>query len=374
VFGIDIRVHVSIVIIFALITASLGSGVLPQWHPGWTMIEYWGGAIVATFLFFASLLIHELAHCMTAKSRGVGVKSITLFLLGGLAQMEREPPTPKDEFLIAGAGPLASLMLAMAFAVLAALLIPAAAWSDPQAPDSLDMSALTLPATVALWLASVNFMLAVFNMLPGFPLDGGRLFRAAMWWRTGDIVVATKQAAKVGRFIGLAIMALGTIMAVRGNVANGLWLVLIGWFLHRLAEASASHLMMERALAGFDVRGLMRTRFERVPDTLSVQEFVDDYLLRSSQVLWPVSHAGVDVGFLSATDLSSFAADHRVDAVSVRDCMHALTPKTCLSPNEDARRAFRFLADRTSPAPVLDNGHIVGIIHHADILRWLSFH
>ena len=207
VFGIDVRMHASFLVAFALVLFALGSGVLPA---DWSPVERWVTALVTAVLFSASLLAHELSHARVAIAYGVEVPRITLFIFGGMAELSREPPTPKIEFLVAAAGPLMSFLLAVLFLVIGGMFLPAD-W-DLAEPQAL-ITELSPPAFAALQLAGVNFVLAVFNLIPGFPLDGGRLFRALLWWRTGDLVRATEHAAAVGKGVGWVFVGIGAYRA-----------------------------------------------------------------------------------------------------------------------------------------------------------------
>lgn len=369
VFGIQIRLHFSVLLIFALIVASLGRGVLPVWHPEWTDATRWSAALAAGVLFFVSLLIHELSHALTARARGISTRAITLFLFGGVAEIEKDADRPADEFFIAIAGPLASLALAVLFFFLTILLAPQAF----EASDVVEISVMSLPATVMFWLSAVNFMLALFNMVPGFPLDGGRVFRALLWWRSGDMVHATRQAAKGGSYFGWMLVAWGAWNVFSGDTVGGLWLVFIGWFLHRLAHASAAQIIMQRALRGMDIGSVMRTRFEHIPAETNLDAFIADYLLRSSQVLWPVSRHGRDIGYITSSALLS-PPDRHTHGLTVEDCMEPLDLSRCLAPETAAKDAFTMLAERTTPVAVIDGDQVVGIVHQSDLLRWLSLH
>lgn len=369
VFGIRIGLHISVLIIFALIVSSLGGGMFPQWHPDWSPTVRWLSALVAAVLFLGSLLAHELSHALTARRLGIGIRGITLFLFGGIAEMEREAENPRDEFLIAGAGPLASFVLAALFSLLTGWLQPDITFSGQPA----DFSALGVPATITLWLSMVNFMLAAFNLIPGFPLDGGRLFRALLWWKTGDVVQATRQAASLGRFAGWALIFWGVWRATQGDTANGLWLVFIGWFLQRLAVMSAAQILMDHSLKGFSVDAVMRTRFEHVPASMPLATFIDDYLLRSSQLVWPVTEAGRDLGIMTIERLHALPAAGR-EGRTVGDVMQPIDEVTTVTAGTPAPDALRHLADNAAPVPVLRDGSIVGLIHHADVLKWLALH
>ena len=372
VFGIEIRVHVSVLVIFALIVSSLAVNLFPQWHPEWSPAVNWSAALSAGLLFFVSLLIHELSHSVVARRCGIEIAAITLFLFGGVAEMKGEPESPKDEFLIAGAGPLASLVLALLFAVAASLTV-----SDPAlllGDEELQMAKLGVATTICVWLSTINMMLAIFNLLPGFPMDGGRLFRAALWWRTGDLMRATEMAARVGSGFGWLFIGLGALQVFGGNLVNGLWMILIGWFIRRLALASVATLMLDQALRGFDVRAVMRTRFETVPADITTRRFIEDYLLRSTQQLWPVVDNGQDIGYVSAHSFN--LQDTRLEQAtqSINTHLQRLDAAHSIDPDMSAKAAFECLANHPWPLPVVEQGRIIGIIHQADILRWFSFH
>ena len=371
--GITIRVHVSVLIIFALIVSSLGGGLFPIWHPEWPTVVTWSAALSAGILFFISLLVHEMSHSVTARHRGIEISGITLFLFGGMAQMRGEPQTPKDEFLIAGAGPLASLVLGVLFGLAAGILIPAGA-SLVDSAGELDFSQIDAPATICLWLSTVNFMLAAFNLLPGFPMDGGRLFRAALWWRSGDFMSATRTAAQVGGGVGWAFIILGLAQLISGQALNGFWMMLIGWFIRRLAQTSVASLMLEHALKGLDVAAMMRTHFEKIPPHLSLADFRDEFLLRSNQQIWPVTTPESDVGYVSleALQLSDANPDLNVDTVG--NHLLPLDHTQTIRPQTSAKEALEQLTQRTWPVPVVEGNRVIGIIHHADILRWFAVH
>lgn len=367
--GIEVRLHASLAIVFALIVIALGNGVLPDWHPDWSPWQLWSTALSTGVLFFCSVLAHELSHALVAQAHGLAVPRITLFLFGGVAEMEAEPESPRVEFLVAAAGPAMSIALSLGFLLIFTQLAPAGSY-DPEQAEAL--ASLSAPATAAFWLASVNLILGVFNLIPGFPLDGGRLFRAFLWWRTGDQVAATRRAADIGRFFGWSLLALGLWRLFQGDVVGGVWLALIGWFLSRLAVASVQQLLIDRKLAGTRVRDLMRTRFQSVDHLLPIQRFVDDYLLRSAQVLWPVTRGNRDVGVLSLADISALGSP---GALTVGDAMQPLSATAHLSPGLDGRDALKQLAQSSdTPLPVIDGDRVVGLVHQADILRWLALH
>lgn len=372
VLGIDVRVHVSVLVIFALIVSSLAANLFPQWHPEWSTSLNWAAALSAGVLFFVSLLIHELSHSVVARRCGIEISAITLFLFGGVAEMKGEPESPRDEFLIAGAGPLASLFLAILFAVLASITV-----SDPSLllqEEELALSKLGVITTICVWLSTINLMLAVFNLLPGFPMDGGRLFRAALWWRTGDLMRATEMAARVGSGFGWVFIGLGAMQVFGGNLVNGLWMILIGWFIRRLALASVASMMLDQALRGFDVRAIMRTRFDTVRADISARRFIEDYLLRSTQQLWPVVDAGENIGFVTAQSFNLQDGSLEDATHSINQHLQPLDDTHSINPDMSAKMAFEKLSNHPSPLPVVEQGRVIGIIHQSDILRWFSFH
>lgn len=224
IFGIRVRVDPSWLVIFFLILWTFAFGVFPRRHPDLSMAAHVAMGVAGTALFFGSILVHELAHSLVSKARGIPVPAITLFIFGGMSHTEREAETPFDEFLIAVVGPLSSFLLAGAFWGVAAL--------GGQTGGAGAVSG------VAGYLAAVNLVLAIFNLVPGFPLDGGRIFRAAAWKWTGDMTRATRMAATGGRIVGFLLIGLGILEIVLGALAGGLWLIFIGWFLRQAAEAS----------------------------------------------------------------------------------------------------------------------------------------
>jgi Zn-dependent protease/CBS domain-containing protein len=371
-FGIEIRLDWSVLIIFALIVYSLGAGLFPQWHPDWTPATTWITALSAGVIFFGSLLAHELAHSLMAQRFGIRVPRITLFLFGGMAEIEAEAKTPKEEFAIAIVGPLMSAVLGVLFLAGASTAIGDQGLSrlgdDPLAV----MSQLSPATTAAVWLGSVNIILAIFNMVPGFPLDGGRVFRAAVWWMTGDPVKATRLASNAGRAFGWLLMGYGfwNILAL-GNL-GGLWLILIGWFLTHVARASYTQMMTERSLRSVRVQDVMRTRFDTVPAGISLEEFIEDYLLRSSQHLWPVMDADRFIGTISFSDVAQIAPEERRQR-RVRELLTPLDARPSLGADELAATVLRRLPG-DEPVAVVTNGRVVGLVRSGDILRWTAVH
>ena len=373
IFGIEVRLDVSVLVIFGLIVYSLGAAVFPGWHPDWSASLTWTTALATGVLFFASLLAHELSHSVVAQAHGIRVPRITLFLFGGMAEMEREPQSPKVEFLTAIAGPAMSLLLGVVFANLATWMAGPGFLERIGQGEEAALAGLSPLATAFVWLGAVNLVLAVFNLIPGFPLDGGRVFRAIMWWVTGDQVKATKWASNLGRYFGWTLMALGAWTLVQGGL-QGLWLILIGWFLTHLARASYTQLLTQRALGGLHVEDLMRTRFDQVDRGIAVADFIDDYLLRSAQMLWPVVHNDRPVGTIALSDVVNIEEPERRRR-RVDEVMRPLAPTHVVDPDLTGRRVLELLAGAgEEPLPVIRDGRVVGLIHRSDILKWLALH
>jgi Zn-dependent protease len=230
----------SLLIIFALIAVNLGTGEFPRWHPGWSQTLVWALALAAAAAFLISVLVHELAHALVARARGMRVPRITLLMFGGLTEMEGEPDSPASELLIAGVGPLVSLAIGIAsIMAVQGLIEPGFIDRDDLAARAKELVAQLGPAaTLLLWLGPVNLMLGLFNLVPGFPLDGGRLLRAALWWSTSDLTKATRWAAAAGKLVAYGLIVFGVISMFGGGFVQGLWLVFIGWFLSNAAHAS----------------------------------------------------------------------------------------------------------------------------------------
>jgi Zn-dependent protease/predicted transcriptional regulator len=374
IFGIEIRLDVSVLIIFSLIVFSLGAGLFPQWHPDWTPGMYWVTAIGAAIMFFASLLAHELSHSLVAQRFGIRVPRITLFLFGGVAEIESEAETPQAEFTIAIAGPLMSLALGVLFSTLASFSMDEATRAllleDPQAA----IASLSPAVTACLWLGSVNVVLAIFNMIPGFPLDGGRVFRAVIWRVTGDHLLASRISSTTGRWFGWFIMGLGLWNLLAFKNLGGLWLILIGWFLSHLASASYSQLLTQRSLRALKVGDVMRTRFETVPAQASVEDFIENYLLRSNQLLWPVMDDDRLLGLVSFSDVAAIPVAER-SGRRVAQVMAELSRAPVLDVNAQASVALNaLLAAGDVPVAVVQNGKVVGLVRGSDVLRWISLH
>jgi Zn-dependent protease len=355
--GIRVRLDPSWFLIFLLILVSLSLGYFPRAHPEATAAEYWTVGAVATLLFFLSILVHELAHALVAQRAGIRVPAITLFLFGGVSHMEEEATTPRTDFRVAAVGPLASFALAGLF------------WAGHRA---LPAGVPPLASSVVLYLAWINAALGVFNLLPGLPLDGGRLLRAAAWWKTGSLRRATRLAADAGKGLAIGIVLLGAFQLFSGALLGGVWLILIGMFMRSLAEASYQNLVLVQALEDVRVADVAVEDPVTVPRQLSLRALVDDYLLQRGFHAYPVLDGDRPVGLISLEDLRGVPVEKR-ESTTVGERMRPLDDALRVEPDLPLREALR----RLGAAPggrllVLRGGELRGLLTKSALLRFVQ--
>ncbi len=357
VLGFEISIDFSWFIIFFLVLWSLGNYVFPTTVPGLDGSTYVVMGLAGSVLFFASLLAHELAHSVVARRKGIEVEGITLFIFGGVARTKSEAKRPGDEFLIAGAGPLASV-------VIAALL-----WGLSLLTTSIGLGA-GLAAVLAI-IAWFNLLLAVFNVLPGFPLDGGRMLRAALWRWTGSLKKATRVATTLGRWLGYALVGLGIWQAFNGLLVNGLWLILIGWFLRNAAVASYQQQVVSDMLSGVLAAHTMTPSPETVGPDLTVDRLFEHFL-HSRFVAFPVVEGGEPLGLVALHQVRTTPRE-QWSGLTVRDVMVPLSNDITVTPDENMITVMERL--RASPVRrvlVMDGGRLAGIISAHDVTHWLA--
>ncbi|MER7839129.1 site-2 protease family protein [Streptomyces sp. NPDC096040] len=358
--GVRIGIHWSVLLIFGIIAFGLAQGRLPHEYPGHAPVVYWAAGLGAAVVFFASLLAHELAHAVVARRNGVVVDDIVLWLLGGVARLKSEASSPGAELRIAGVGPLVSLLLGGLFLLGTWLLAL--------------VSAPGLLVEVVAWLAGINLLLAVFNALPAAPLDGGRLLRAFLWWRTGDRLRATAGATAAGRVLGWLFIGLGLVVFMRGGGFGGLWLALIGWFLIVAATAEGRQAQLRGVLASVPVRDAMTRDPLTVPAVLTVADLLADPLYRYRHSAFPVTDQdGAPVGLVTLDSVRQVTPETS-GTVTVGEVMVPLSRTTVTSPDD----SLADLLPRMEPGAehrvlVMDEGRLVGILSLSDISRTVTW-
>jgi Zn-dependent protease/predicted transcriptional regulator len=353
--GIEVRVDSSWVVIALLITYSmyLRFSTLYRELSGVGAV---GLGILATVLFFGSVLVHELAHALVAQARGIRVQDITLFLFGGATRARVESRGPGDEFLIALVGPLTSGILAALFGIIAGL-----------GGDSLSRP---LAGTFA-YLAWTNLLLAGFNLVPGFPLDGGRLLRSAIWKATGSLSRATRIASVSGQAVGWLLVAGGVAFLLAGDLAGGIWFAFIGWFLVQAARSSYQELQLQQLLRRVEAEDVMAGDLLRIPPELSLQDAVDDYFMRYDHSAFPVEEQGRTIGLLTLRGVRRVPRE-QWPTRRVRDHMVPLGDQVVVAPNARMDDVLGKLQDgEAGRVLVVQDGEVVGIITPSDLTRWL---
>jgi Zn-dependent protease/CBS domain-containing protein len=351
--GIEVRLNWSLIAVFALIAWSLTDGVFPAQNPGLSHGTYVAMGVVAAFLFLVSILLHELGHSLVARREGIGVDSITLWAFGGVSQFKGRYKTPGDEFRVAFTGPFVSIVLGVLFVLIALADVP----------SSVD--------GVAAWLGYINLILAVFNLVPAAPLDGGRVLHSALWRAKGDYVWATRIASEIGQGFGYLLIALGLVMFIFQGSFSGAWLAFVGWFLLQGAKAEARYAATEQALGGVRVRDLMVRNPATVDADSTIGQFMDEVAWSHRFTTYPVLERGEPVGLLA---FASVAAVPRSDwdTRRVRDTMIPLGQVPLLTEDELAVDALAELSSGANRGLVVDDGHLAGLLSITDLARALE--
>ncbi len=377
--GIDIDIDWSLLIIFTLITMILATGVFPAWHPDWSAALNWGTAVAAAILFFVSVLIHEMSHAIVGRANGIDVRHITLFVFGGMAHMENEPPSWRSEFIMTIVGPITSLVLGLIFLWIGGV-IAGPLLVDPDNPGDV-FARLGPVATLLFWLGPVNIILGLFNLVPGFPLDGGRVLRAVIWGITGNLHLATRWASRSGQAFAWLLMATGLAMILGiqvpifgGGLINGLWLAFIGWFLNNAAIMGYHQLTLRDALEGVPVSRLMQTRITRLEPDISIARVIEEHVMESGQRTFPVEEQDRLIGMISLSDLQNVPVNER-ERVRVREVMTPADKLVMVTPGTDSMEALSVIGNRDlNQLPVVENGRFIGLVRREDILKWLSLY
>lgn len=376
--GIDVHLDWSLAIVFLLITFSLGLHLFPIWQPDWSapFSLFMGGAAAVLFLF--SVLVHEFSHALVGRRYGMTVRRITLFVFGGMAHLESEPPHWRAEFWMSIVGPITSLIIGVVCLTFAGM------WTPPQAAtmDPRQAMALMNPvATLLFWVGAVNVLLAVFNMVPGFPLDGGRVLRALLWGISGDFTRATRWATLGGQALAGLLIAAGVAMMLGIHVPPfgsglipGLWLAFIGWFLNNAAVAGYRQTRMRQVLGSVPVARLYRQQITRVPATSTLRELVNMHVLApGDQRAWPVERNERLVGLITLKDIRSVATD-RLNTTKVEQVMTPWDNVRTVSPDDSAASAMdQLVSGGFNQLPVMDRGELAGLLRREDLMRWIAW-
>ncbi len=357
--GIDIMVHWSWFAIFILLTWWLSEGFFQEVYDGWSKQEAWTASVITVLLFFSSILLHELSHSLVARRLGLPVNSITLFIFGGVSALGEEPSSAKQEFRVAIVGPLTSFALAAVFGALSGVALLTDRENTP-------------PAAIVEYLAFINVSVGIFNMMPGFPLDGGRVLRATLWAKSGDMLKATRWAANSGSFISFGLIAIGVLSILAGSFIGGVWFVVIGWFLRNASESSYQQLVFRQTLTGIKVREVVNTSYASAPPDISLSKLVQDYIFGFSQRCVPIVVADDLLGLMTMSDLKRV----RPEEWPTTSVFKAMTPREKLhvvSPDDDLTRALEIMAaNDVHQLPVLDRRTFLGFVTRADVLRLIQ--
>jgi len=357
--GIEIGLHYSWFIIAALIVFSLGEH-LRQVNRNWSPVEVWITVLFTAVLFFVTLLLHELAHSLVAQARGLKVKAITLFALGGVSQIEDDASDAKTEFWVAIAGPIASLIIGFGCIAIAAGF----GWRPSAAPH-------TAVTAVMLWLGYINLGLGLFNLIPGFPLDGGRVLRAIVWAVTKNADRSTRIAARVGQVVAFLFILYGLWSFFGGAGFNGLWTAFIGWFLMDAAQTSYAQVDVAAAFRGMRVSEVMSRDCAIVNRGMSLQEFVDTYVLRTGERCFAVADGGRLVGLITLRDVGAVPRD-RWESTTVREAMRPLKELHIITPDTQVLDALKLMAGNDiNQLPVVANGALQGILSRSHLVQLL---
>lgn len=356
--GFDVHVDLSWFIVLILITWSLAVGFFPFHLPGQSPATYWTMGLIGALGLFASIILHELAHSVVARRFGVPMNGITLFIFGGVAEMSEEPPSPKAEFNLAIAGPLASVAIG---AICYALAQAGFAWGWPGSVNG-----------VLYYLGLINGILVLFNMVPAFPLDGGRVLRSILWRWRNNLKWATRVTSYIGSGFGLFLILLGVVTFISGNIIGGMWSFLIGMFLRNAAQMSYQQVLIRRALEGEPVHRFMQPNVATVPADASLRELVEDYIYRLHFKMLPVVDNGQLQGCITTRDVRAVPRE-QWDTHRVEEYMAPCSADNTISPEADATQALTKMSQQgISRLMVVDQGRLVGILSLRDLMKFIA--
>jgi Zn-dependent protease/predicted transcriptional regulator len=356
--GFEVRIDLSWIIIAALVTWSLAAGLFPYLYPDLTRETYWLMGVVGALGLFVSIVAHEFCHSLVARRFGMPMKGITLFIFGGVAEMGDEPPTARAEFMMAIVGPLSSMAIGAVF-YLIYRFGESAGWNTPV-------------NGVIYYIAYINGILAVFNLLPAFPLDGGRVLRSILWGLKDNLRWATRISSAIGAAFGIGLIVLGVFQFISGNVIGGVWMFLIGLFLKSAAQMSYQQLLVRKALEGESVRRFMNTHPVTVQDSTTIEELVEDYIYKYHYKMFPVMSGDHLVGCITTRQVKEIPRQ-AWSRETIREVASPCSAENTISPQTDAIKALAMMNQGgISRLLVVENGHLVGLVTLKDLLDFFS--
>jgi Zn-dependent protease len=358
-FGIQLRLHYSWFFIFVLVTFALAGVYFPDTYPAWSLSARIAAGLITSVLFFASVLVHELMHSIVSQRQGVPVQSITLFFLGGVSQITSEPKQPADEFRMAIVGPLTSLVIGGIFLGIYFQL------------RNVDTFAAQFVTGIVQWLGIINLFLGVFNLIPGFPLDGGRVLRSLIWWRSRNLTRATRIASNVGRAVGFIFIFAGIYFIFTGNWLNGIWLALIGWFLESAAVGSYRQLLMQEMLKGHVASEVMSGDCAVVPPDMTIDHLVNGNILTSGRRCFPVGSGSEIMGLMTLHNVKEVPREQWTTE-TVKEAMTPFDKLKWVRPDEELSSVLRILTENNiNQVPVVQDNKIIGMVSRESLLNFV---
>ncbi len=357
-FGFEVKIDISWLVIALLITWTLAKGSFPHYYQGFQNSTYWIMGILGALGLFIAIIFHELSHSLVARKFGLSMKGITLFIFGGVAEMTEEPPSPRAEFFMAIAGPISSIILGLGLFGIR-FLGEGIGWSKPV-------------LGVISYLAFINLILAGFNLLPAFPLDGGRMLRSILWGMKDNLRWATRIASSIGSAFGIALILFGALSVFMGNLIGGIWWVLIGMFMRGASQMSYQQLIVRRSLEGEKVRRFMVSDPVTVSPSISVEDLVEDYIYKYHFKMFPVVEDGKLLGCVTLNQVKEIPREERYKH-TIRDLAKSCTKENTVGPDEDAMKALAIMnRAKSSRIMVVEGDRLLGVIALKDMLEFLS--
>lgn len=357
-FGFEVKIDISWLVIALLITWTLAKGSFPHYYQGFQNSTYWVMGILGALGLFIAIIFHELSHSLVARKFGLQMKGITLFIFGGVAEMTEEPPSPKAEFFMAIAGPISSIILGLGLFGIR-FLGEGMGWPKPV-------------LGVISYLALINIILAGFNLLPAFPLDGGRMLRSVLWGMKDNIRWATRISSSIGSAFGIALILFGALSVFMGNLIGGVWWVLIGMFMRGASQMSYQQLIVRRSLEGEKVRRFMVSDPVTVSPSISIEDLVEDYVYKYHFKMFPVVDDGKLLGCVTLSQVKEIPREER-HKHTIRGLAKSCTKENTVGPDEDAMKALALMnRTKSSRLMVVEGDRLLGVIALKDMLEFLS--